>query len=324
MIAQRTWSTGDVCKSQAAAYWAETLQKLMPGLLVESIARDFEAEMRQRLVSGVNVSLVRAAPQCVRSLSRPRSAAEGQFALIYLRSGSLKVRQFARSLELRPGECVLLDGREQSEVITCARSESLNIVLPSKWVDQWLVRPENEVAKPFSPESARARPFLDILELLAGEDVPELGGNLMLNQLGGALAIAVGDEEVGGTAHSSRLLNRIQQIIWRRAGEPEFRPQCAADEVGISRRYLVSLFQSVGTTFNTELMRVRLEKGAEMLRERRFEALSVMEISLRCGFSDASHFSKRFKERFDMPPAAYRSRHGQKQASDEAALLTLH
>jgi len=324
MAVQRTWSTTDVCKTQARTYWAETLQNLMPGLLVEPIGRDFEAELKQRLVSGINISLVRAAPQCVRSLSRPRSAVEGQFALIYLRSGSLKVRQFARSLELRPGECVLLDGREQSEVVTCAQSESLNIVLPSKWVGQWLIRPENEVAKPFTPASVRARPFLNILELLAGDDAPEVGGNLMLNQLGGALAIAVGHEEVGGTAHASRLLNRIQQIIWRRAGEPEFRPQCAADEIGISRRYLVSLFQSAGTTFNTELMRVRLEKGAEMLRERRFEALSVMEISLRCGFNDASHFTKRFKDRFDMPPAAYRSCHNQKQEGGEAALLTLH
>ena len=135
--------------------------------------------------------------------------------------------------------------------------------------------------------------------------------------------IAVGSEEIGGTAHAGRLLNRIQQIIWRRAGEPEFRPQCAADEIGISRRYLVSLFQSVGTTFNTELMRVRLDKGAEMLREQRFHSLSVMEISLRCGFSDASHFSKRFKERFDMPPAAYRNAHTP-AAESVAALLTLH
>lgn len=321
MLAKRSWSTDEVAKSDAAAYWASSLQHLMPGLRVESLARDFTAEMHQQVVGGLNVSLVRAAPQCIRSLPRPRSATDGQFALIYLRSGSLKVRQFARSLDLEPGQCVLLDGSQHSEVITRAPSETLNIVLPSRWVAQWLIRPENDVARPFTQANPRSRPFLGLLDLFASEEAAEVEGTLLLNQLGGALALAVGEQDVAGTPHAGRLLNRIQQIIWRRAGEAEFRPQCAADEIGISRRYLVSLCQAAGTTFNTELMRVRLEKGAEMLRDPRFEGLSVMEISLRCGFSDASHFSKRFKEKFSVPPAAYRAA---QHPGNSNALLTVH
>lgn len=306
MSAARTWSTAEVSRSEAVAYWSRTLRNLLPGLVFEPTGRDFDAEMHQRFVGGLNVNLVRAAPQCVRNRARPRSAAEGQFALIYLRSGSLKVQQFSRSTDLAPGQCVLLDGREASEVITRAPSESLNIVVPAMWLKQWLVRPEDEVVKPFLPDCLRSRPFLGLLDLLASEEAPDSAGDLLLNQLGGALALAVGPQDVSGTAHASRLFNRIQQIVWRRAGEPDFRPQSAADEIGISRRYLVSLFQSAGTTFNTELMRVRLDKGADMLRDPRFASLSVMEVSLRCGFSDASHFSKRFKERFGAPPAAYR------------------
>lgn len=306
MLTERRWSTADVCSSQVFDYWKETVQHILPGLMVETLTKDFAAEMRQGKVGGFDVSLVKAAPQCVRSTPRPRSETDGEFALIYLRKGALKVRQFARSLELTAGQCVLLDGREQSEVVTCATSESLNLVLPANWLRQWLVRPEHEVARPFTAEYERARPFLATLNLLAGPSSHDVDGDMLFNHLGGALAIAVGKQDVEGTPHAGRLLNRIRQVIWRRAGESDFRPQSAADEIGISRRYLVSLFQSAGTTFNTELMRVRLERGAEMLRDCRFQPLSVMEISIRCGFSDASHFSKRFKERFGMPPAAYR------------------
>jgi|GEM_PF-1109228 len=321
MNAHQMWSTADVSQPEAVAYWSKTLSRLLPGLEFEPACRNFEAEMVTRNVCGIDTNVVRAAPQMVRRVSRPRNGAERQFALIYLRSGSLRAQQFSRSVEVGPGECILLDGFENSEVLTCAKSESLNIVFPAMWMRQWLVRPENEVAKLFTPASPQARPFLQLLELLAEGNLPDLGGGLLLNQLGGALALAVGDVEIGGTAHAARLLNRIQQVIWRRAGDHEFSPQGAADEVGISRRYLVSLFQTSGTTFNTELMRVRLDRASQMLRDPRFISLSVMEVSLRCGFSDASHFSKRFKERFGMPPAAYREE--QRQEADGGE-LTLH
>jgi AraC family transcriptional activator of tynA and feaB len=317
MNMHRMWSTADVAQVEATSYWSEALLRLMPGLEFEPACRNFEAEMHTRNICGLDVNLVRAAPQIVRGTSRPRGQLDGQFALIYLRSGRLRAQQFSRSVDVAPGECILLDGSENSEVHTCAMSESLNIVLPAMWVGQWLVRPENEVAKVFTTASMRARPFLQLLDLVASGDLPDLGGGLLLNQ------IAVGEVEVGGTTHASRLLNRIMQVIWRRSGDHEFSPQAAADEVGISRRYLVSLFQGSGTTFNTELMRVRLDRASQMLRDSRFESLSVMEVSLRCGFSDASHFSKRFKERFAVPPAAYRD--GQQQAiAGSTYELTFH
>lgn len=307
MNTEAIWSTHDVDPSQISAYWSKALDEIMPGLKYDAVSSQFEARLRKRSLGRLSLNYVHATPQRIVTPPRPRSSAPGQFGVIYLKRGLLRVRHHARTVEVGPGECVFLDASEASEVVTCRESESLNISVSAGWLRQWLVRPESEVAKPFVRSSPLARPLLELLDLLGDETSP-LPTNelLMFNQLGGAFAMAVGEEDIVGTNHSARLLTRLKEGICARFFDPGYSLQVAADEAGISRRYLVSLFAVAGTTFNTELMRLRLDRSAEMLRDPRFATVSVMDISLRCGFSDASHFSKRFRGQFGISPACYR------------------
>jgi len=316
MKADFTWSTQDVDPSQIQAYWSKALDEIMPGLRYNAVSGPFEARLRKRSIGKFALNYVQASPQRIVTPATPRTSTAGQFGLIYLKKGLLKVQHCARTIEVGPGECIILDALEASEVVTCRESESLNLSLPAGWLKQWLVRPESEVAKPFIRSSPLARPLLELLDLLSLEETPLPNSDmLMLNQLGGAFALAVGDSEIVGTNHAARLLIRLKQGICVRFFDPGYSLQLAADEAGISRRYLVSLFAQAGTTFNTELMRIRIERSAEMLRDPRFETLSVMDISLRCGFSDASHFSKRFRAQYDASPAAYRQAEHDKRRS---------
>ena len=322
MQAEAIWSTHDVDPSQISAYWAKAMDEIIPGLRYDPVSSEFEGRLRKRSLAHLCLNYVHAMPQRIVTPPRPRSSTPGQFGVIYLKSGLLHVRHRARTVEVGAGECVILDASEASEVITCRESESLNISVSAGWLRQWLVRPESEVAKPFTRSSPLARPLLELLELLGGEDTPlPANDSLMFNQLGGAFAMAVGEGDIAGTSHAARLLTRLKEGICARFFDPGYALQVAADEAGISRRYLVSLFARAGTTFNTELMRIRLDRSAEMLRNPRFETLSVMDVSLRCGFSDASHFSKRFRAQFAMSPARYRqaAEPGQSLALAQAA-----
>jgi AraC family transcriptional regulator, exoenzyme S synthesis regulatory protein ExsA len=51
------------------------------------------------------------------------------------------------------------------------------------------------------------------------------------------------------------------------------------------------------------LLRRRLEHAATLLRNSK---LTVTEVAYDCAFEDSSHFSRVFKERYGMPPVAYR------------------
>jgi AraC family transcriptional regulator, positive regulator of tynA and feaB len=50
----------------------------------------------------------------------------------------------------------------------------------------------------------------------------------------------------------------------------------------------------------------RLERARRLLRDKRFDGLGIAEIAWNCGFSEPSHFTRRFRERFGSPPSAYR------------------
>ena len=71
-----------------------------------------------------------------------------------------------------------------------------------------------------------------------------------------------------------------------------------------SGRHFVRLFTSAyGSTPTKYLQEIRLRRACALLRE---TALPVTEISLRCGFSDPSYFSRAFRKNFGSAPNTYR------------------
>jgi transcriptional regulator GlxA family with amidase domain len=82
-----------------------------------------------------------------------------------------------------------------------------------------------------------------------------------------------------------------------------------ADTVNLSRWRLCHLFkESMGTSPERFLTRVRLEKAKELLET---EFLTVKEVMNRVGMSDASYFARSFKAAYGATPA--KSRGGSKK-----------
>lgn len=77
-----------------------------------------------------------------------------------------------------------------------------------------------------------------------------------------------------------------------------------AREVHLSKTYISALFKKeTRERFSEYLQRVRLENSCRLLKTTK---LSIREIADRTGFSDAAHFSRVFKERYQMSPLEYR------------------
>lgn len=73
-----------------------------------------------------------------------------------------------------------------------------------------------------------------------------------------------------------------------------------------SSRWVHRLFQMHGTQYNQYVRERRLQLAREALENPRKNLTPVKDIALACGFQDASHFSRRFQERFGCPPNRYR------------------
>ncbi|MBI1383894.1 MAG: helix-turn-helix domain-containing protein [Rhizobiales bacterium] len=77
-----------------------------------------------------------------------------------------------------------------------------------------------------------------------------------------------------------------------------------SDVTGISRRHVERLFrQFLGRSPARYYLDVRLERARRLLRH---SNLPIVEVAIAAGFVSASHFSKRYRERYDVTPQADR------------------
>ena len=117
-----------------------------------------------------------------------------------------------------------------------------------------------------------------------------------------------GGDTVGNDASAVRTahLHRICQTIETRLGDPKLNPRRIADEHGVSVRYLQKLFTQSGQTFSGYVRARRLERCRNDLSSPLYAHLSITEICYRWGFNASAHFSRAFRENFDMSPRDYR------------------
>lgn len=78
-----------------------------------------------------------------------------------------------------------------------------------------------------------------------------------------------------------------------------------AESLGFNRAYLSRIFkQATQMSPVTFLLRVRIDKGRQLLRER--QELTIEQIAASVGIQDALYFSRQFRRFYHMSPSAYR------------------
>jgi AraC-like DNA-binding protein len=146
-------------------------------------------------------------------------------------------------------------------------------------------------------------------ELAAGNtsELPHQVGTSLL----GLVAAAYQSQEATAIQRDSRMGARAyRQYVDLRLSEPGLNPATVARHFGISERYLRMVLQADGESFSAYLLRNRLMRGAQCLRDPKFAERTIMDIALDAGFSSATHFADAFKARYGMSPREYRKEPG--------------
>ena len=144
------------------------------------------------------------------------------------------------------------------------------------------------------------------LDALSPSDWPVVDQSLAELLLTLARQPPAGAVETGGTAGQAALLHRIGQTVERRLDDPDLTPARVAQIEGISERYLQKLFEATGDSFTHYIRERRLHRTSVDLANPAEAHQSVSEIAFRCGFNDAAHFSRAFRERYGLSPRAFR------------------
>ena len=100
-----------------------------------------------------------------------------------------------------------------------------------------------------------------------------------------------------------RALRRVREYVEAHLDETISLEQLAG-VAGLSKYHFARAFkQSEGVTPHEYLVRWRVRRARELLAG---TELPLSEIALASGFSDQSHFARRFRERVDVTPSCYR------------------
>ena len=305
-VPARHWSTDEVA-TQGFSYWVDTVCDRFLELDIDSPVRErFRAQLDQCELGPATANWLCADVQRVRRTTAKIARAHPGFLLMQLRSGRVQVRQAGRITPLYPGECILLDGSRPYEVECPQATRSCVLQLPGEWLRRWVRSPERFAPTRFAAQGWGAALCAAVanLEVDSCNDLA-LPRDEVADHVAALLTLALGPEpqDAAGGAH---LRERLMRTVCNGLSDPSLSPASVAAEHHISVRSLHYAFAAAGTTFVEELMQARLMRARELLSDPRLRDLPVIEVAARCGFTDPSHFARRFRRQFGVAPLAFR------------------
>lgn len=155
---------------------------------------------------------------------------------------------------------------------------------------------------------------LDRLSETEWEAAAQSAAELLLT-LSGELVAATNEP----SASRAALLQRLYATIERSMGGEDISIADIAQAEGISERYVQKLFESTGESFSHYVRERRLQRAWHDLANPAEAAVPIAEIAYRCGFADAAHFSRLFRERFGLPPRELRRREADRHSHGAVA-----
>jgi AraC family transcriptional activator of tynA and feaB len=217
------------------------------------------------------------------------------------------VREGGRELALKPGDVVLWDGMQPTEVEIVDAFYKRTLLFPRDRVLAVCPRLAALGAPPSLNGSATARLLVRYMNALALE-LPSLEPAAAPAAASAALELlrAAVEPNLPTSRSATRAAMRaeIGRYVRSHLQDPQLGPALIARAYAMSVRALHALFEDVDESVAGLVRSERLARCLEDLQ--RANGGSVTDIAFRWGFCDAAHFSRVFKRKFDATPSEIR------------------
>ena len=131
-----------------------------------------------------------------------------------------------------------------------------------------------------------------------------------LDLLTTAFATAAPISGEGNSSVRTMHLVRAKAFIAANLQDEALSPSTVATALGISVRYLNSLFASENASVSRHIWKLRLERCKAALADPSQRHRTMSDIAFSWGFNDSSHFSRMFREETGMSPGSFRQAAG--------------
>ncbi|KAB0569875.1 transcriptional regulator FeaR [Pseudomonas palleroniana] len=232
--------------------------------------------------------------------------------LVSQRSGYSQIVQNGQTLQLAPGEMLLMDSVGSIEITPFGLIEHASLSLARAEVCKHVGGDARAFGK-ISSTKACGRMLHVLMDQLCKDDSEDGGGEVEALQAAFvsllSSALEQGDECCEGVAalHGNNLRSYVQKVIDESLSQPGLSPIGLANRLNISVRQLYRLFEEQDDSVCRYIQRARLKRSADDLTNPFLRSESITSIAYKWGFTDSAHFSRSFKKQFEVSPKDFRS-----------------
>ena len=226
-------------------------------------------------------------------------------------AGTILLEQDTREIALEAGDVALLDPMIPYQGNFSADSETLVLKVPRRELEARVGKTRDIVArsiKPVRPEDRLMSSLSAMLPSLAGKMnsiSEEMVGNHALDLIAVSLAKTMEADRPRVSSAKALVLSNIRSVIEARLRDPSLGAQAVADAVGVSVRYANAVLADHDTSIMRLIQARRLARCRYALEDPNQAHRTVSEIAYGWGFSDMTHFGRRFKKAYGILPSEY-------------------
>jgi AraC-like DNA-binding protein len=228
-------------------------------------------------------------------------------------SGRMTLEQCGREIVLDPGSFMLLDPRVPYSGALSPSASLLVLRVPRHLLESRLGRAPQVMSvavEPLPGEAALTSSLLamlpDVAEGLAKGAPEELVREQMLDLVALSVGKAMGQARTRVSSARAVVLMKIRTAIDARLADPGLDARSVAQAAGVSLRYANAALSDEGTSIGRLIQARRLARCRRALEDPAQAHRTVSEIAYGWGFSDMTHFGRRFKVAFGRLPSEYR------------------
>ncbi|WP_456619325.1 MULTISPECIES: helix-turn-helix domain-containing protein [unclassified Bradyrhizobium] len=311
------WDTGGTRPEEQFSYYREAICQAFMNLTPESATTSrFPAKVETiRLGAGAVNRVVFPEHTVNRSRADIATSSESCFYLNFKLAGRCRMLQGGREVSLSRGQVGIVDSDRE---VTLLHDRGPTLQVASFWVPSRALRDRLPPSFDFRAERVSDDPHVGHLivetarSLNAGAlRMAEEDGVRLFDVLLDLVALSLSRRSRAQTAEAINFADAtvlaLRRAIHERLREQGLTVATVAGAVGISERYVHKLFERTGTTFSDYVMQRRLDGAAADLRDPALPGREIGAIAFDWGFSDLSHFTRRFKQRFGCRPRDWRA-----------------
>ncbi|KUO05571.1 helix-turn-helix domain-containing protein [Streptomyces caeruleatus] len=309
------FSTAPLDSRAQLDYWREVVSTTFVEYEMDvprGASRGFLGQVTAQTLGGLGVARVVSDPHTVfRSPRLIRRSGEDDVLVNLAVRGRVTVTQQERDAVLRPGDFTVYDSALPCRIVCPDPFELLVLKVPRPLFDAHCPLARDTMATPVPGDQGAGALFAPFFRSLSNHasglslDMSARIGVTLLELLATAL-YSESDSGVRLNVPRAAHMSRARRYIIDHIAEPDLSPAMVAQALGISVRYLHTIFRAEDTSPSRSILRQRIDTAARLLADPSRAGWSVTDIAYAVGFKDASHFTRAFKSRHGVSPREYR------------------